>query len=113
MSTSDLSAFELYALHWDERDQAITASFEGPLDDTSRQTWQAPPEHDWIRFHLKYPSVTDLTIEGWTYHPLTGIEEVPSGDRLSVTLTGEGTTIHFTSAPATPAGHRTSKSGSF
>jgi hypothetical protein len=111
MSTSDLSAFELYALHWDERDHAITASFEGPLDEARRRTWAAPPEHDWVRFHLRYAAVGDLEVRGWNHQLPTRVEQVPAGDRVSVTVTGEGTDVRFTSAPAAQVGRRTSKVG--
>ncbi|GAA1343259.1 hypothetical protein [Saccharothrix algeriensis] len=112
MSTSDLSAFALYALHWDERDQAITASFEGPLDEAARRTWEAPPEHDWIRFHLRFAAVDDVEVRGWSYQLPLGVEQVPAGERVSVTVTGEGTDVRFTSAPAVRVGGRTSKAGS-
>ncbi|HWO63662.1 MAG TPA: hypothetical protein VNO31_26880 [Umezawaea sp.] len=111
MSTSDLSAFELYALQWDERDQAITASFEGPLDDAARRTWEAPPEHDWIRFHLRFAAVDDVEVRGWSHQLPIGVEQVPVGDRVTVTVTGEGTDVRFTSAPAAQVGSRTSKAG--
>lgn len=113
MSTSDLSAFDLYALHWDERDQAITASFEGPLDEAARGTWDAPPEHDWVRFHLRFAAVDDVEVRGWSYQLPTRVEQVSAGDRVSVTVTGEGTDVRFTSAAAVRVGSRTSKAGSF
>lgn len=112
MSASDLSAFELYALHWDERDQAITASFEGPLDAAARRTWDAPPDHDWIRFHLRFAAVDDVEVRGWSYQLPTGVEQVPVGDRVSVAVTGEGTDVRFTSDPAVRVGSRTSQAGS-
>ncbi|MFI9006810.1 hypothetical protein ACIGNX_06215 [Actinosynnema sp. NPDC053489] len=112
MSTSDLSAFELYALHWDERDQAITLSFEGPLEEAARRTWEAPPEHDWVRFHLRFAAVDDVQVRGWSYRLPGRLEQVPVGDRVSVTVMGEGTDVRFTSAPAVRAGSRTSKAGS-
>ncbi len=112
MSASDLSAFELYALHWDERDQAITASFEGPLDEATRRSWEAPPEHDWVRFHLRFAAVDDVEVRGWNYRLPGRVEQVPVGDRVSVTVTGEGTDVRFTSAPAAWVRTRTSKAGS-
>ncbi|MEV8440704.1 hypothetical protein AB0425_25255 [Actinosynnema sp. NPDC051121] len=112
MIESELSAFELYALHWDERDRAITASFEGPLDDAGRGTWDAPPEHDWVRFHLRFASVEDVEVRGWSYELPTGVEQVAVGERVSVTVTGEGTDVRFTSAPAVRVGSRTYKAGS-
>ncbi|MFD1147941.1 hypothetical protein [Saccharothrix hoggarensis] len=112
MSASDLSAFELYALHWDERDQAITASFEGPLDEATRRSWEAPPEHDWVRFHLRFAVVDDVEVRGWSHQLPTRVEQVPVGDRVSVTVTGEGTDVRFTAAPAVLVGSRTSVAGS-
>ncbi len=113
MSTSDLSAFELYALHWDERDQAITTSFEGPLDEAARRTWEAPPGHDWVRFHLRFAAVDEVEVRGWSHQLPTRVEQVPVGDRVTVTVTGEGTDVRFTSAPAVRVGSRTSQAGSF
>jgi hypothetical protein len=111
MSTSDLSAFDLYAVHWDERGDAITASFEGPLDEAGRQEWDAPPEHDWIRFHLRFPAVSDLEVRGWNYQLPIRVEQAKLADRVSVSVTGEGTDVRFTAEPAVTVGHRTSKAG--
>ncbi len=113
MSTSDLSAFELYALHWDERDQAVTASFEGPLDEAARRGWEAPPEHDWVRFHLRFAAVEGVEVRGWSHQLPTRVEQVSVGERVSVAVTGEGTDVRFTSAPAVLVESRTSKAGSF
>jgi hypothetical protein len=107
---TDLSAFELDALHWDERGHAITASFEGPLDEVGRQSWDAPPEHDWYRLHFRFAAVSDLQVRGWSYLPAR-VEQTPVGDRVSVVVTGEGTDFQFTSAPAVLVGRRTSKAG--
>lgn len=112
MSTSELSAFEVYALHWDEREQAVTVSFEGPLDEAARQTGEAPPEHDWVRFHLRFAAVEGVEVHGWSHQLPTRVEQAPMGERVSVTVTGEGTDVRFTSAPAVRVGSRTSKAGS-
>ncbi|GAA1311816.1 hypothetical protein [Saccharothrix xinjiangensis] len=112
MSTSELSAFEVYALHWDEREQAVTVSFEGPLDEAARRTWEAPPEHDWIRFHLRFAAVDDVEVHGWSHQLPTRVEQVPVGERVSVAVTGAGTNVRFTSTPAVRVGSRTSKAGS-
>lgn len=111
MSTSELSAFELYALHWDEREQAVTVSFEGPLDEAARRRWEAPDGHDWVRFHLRFAAVEDVEVRGWSHRLPVRVEQVPMGERVSVTVTGEGTDVRFTSAPAVRVGSRTSRAG--
>lgn len=112
MNASDLTAFELYALHWDERDQAITASFEGPLGEEIRREWDAQPEHDWIRFHLRFAAVDSVEVRGWNYLLPMRVEQVPAQDRVSVTVTGDGTDVRFTSIPGVLVGNRTYKAGS-
>lgn len=111
MSTSDLSAFELYALQWDERGASVTASFEGHLDDEGRRAREAPPEHDWIRFHLRFAAVDDLEVRGWSHQLPTTVEQTPAGDRMSVSVTGAGTAVRFTAEPPVEVDHRTSKAG--
>ncbi|ONI92600.1 hypothetical protein ALI22I_03180 [Saccharothrix sp. ALI-22-I] len=112
MNTSDLSACELYALHWDERGNAVTASLEGPLDEASRQTWNAPPDHDWIRLHLRFDEISDLDVSSWSHHSPIRVDQIRTGDRVSVTVTGEGTNVRFTATAATLVTHRTSRTGS-
>jgi hypothetical protein len=102
MSISDLTPFEIYALHWDERGEAMTASFEGPF--------QAEPDHDWIKFHLRFPAVADVRVRGWNHQTPIKIEQTRTGDRVSVMLTGEGTDVRFTSEPPVEAGRRTYRS---
>jgi hypothetical protein len=46
------------------------------------------------------------------YQLPTRVEQVPVGDRVTVTVTGEGTDVRFTAAPAVQVGNRTSKAGS-
>ncbi|RKT52806.1 hypothetical protein C8E97_1344 [Saccharothrix australiensis] len=93
----------------DERDQAITASFERPLDEASRRTWEAPPEHDWVRFRVRFTAVDDVEVRGWSHQLPTRVEQAPVGERVSVMVTGEGADVRFTSAHAVRVGSRTSK----
>jgi hypothetical protein len=111
MNTFDLAVlpmFDLYALHWDERGNSITASFEGPLDRGNRRAWNAPPEHNRIRFHLQFPAVSDLEIRSWSHQLPIKIEQIELGDRVSVLITGEETNVRFTASFSILVGHSTS-----
>ena len=123
MSTSDLAAilrgttstlaglsgFTLDSVHWDERDRAVTAALEGPLGDNARAEADGAPEHDWVRFWLRFPAVNDFQVGSWSHEPADGFEYVPDGDRLSMTITGPATDVRFTSDPVIVVRHRTSR----
>jgi hypothetical protein len=97
---ADLAAFELFALHWDERESAITASFEGSLDEAGRVAMGAPEEHDWVVFHLRFPRADQIEVRGWSYEPMTEFACEPNGERLSLVITGPHTDVRFTADPA-------------
>ncbi|MFD1049036.1 hypothetical protein ACFQ1S_27620, partial [Kibdelosporangium lantanae] len=96
----DLTAYDLLTLHWDEREQAITTGFDGPLSEALAGT---EPDHNRIEFHLRFPNVTDLDIQAWSHEPVDRI----TGSGTSVAIIGPGTSVRFTSAPATTVNCRT------
>lgn len=104
-----LSAFTLDSVHWDERGDAVTAAFEGPLDAVGRAALEAAPEHDWVRFYLRFGRVSDFEVLRWSHEPAERFEYVPDGQRVAVTMTGPGSEVRFTSDPAVVVQHRTSR----
>ena len=55
--------------------------------------------------------VDKVEVRGWSHQLPTRVKQVPVGERVSVTVTGEGTDVRFTSAPAARVGSRTSQAG--
>ncbi|GAA2697024.1 MULTISPECIES: hypothetical protein [Actinosynnema] len=119
MPASDAFPGDLDALHWDERGDAVTATFEAELDDAGRADWGAEAAHTRVRYHVRFAGVADLRAAGWDHRlPLrlavvadgergADGEQVPDGGRVVVEVSGEGTDVRFTSAPPEHVAYRT------
>jgi hypothetical protein len=104
---ADLAEIDLFVLHWDERDGAVTVGFDGTLDESGRLTLGAAADHDRLVFHLRFPQVSEFDIEGWSYEPTTRFTCIPSDDRMSVVIAGPKSSIRFTSDTIAVIDHRT------
>jgi hypothetical protein len=107
----DLTSYDMFTMHWDEREQAITTGFDGPLDKTDLVVAGAEPDHNWVVFHLRFPNVGELDVQAWSYEPVDRITCTETEDRTSVEITGPGTCVRFTSDPANTTNYRTYRAG--
>lgn len=107
MPASDAFPGDLDALHWDERGEAVTATFEAELDDAGRADWGADAAHTRVRYHVRFTGVTDLRVAGFDHRLPLRLELAPDGGRVAVEVSGDGTSVRFTSTPPEHVGHRT------
>ncbi|ACU38384.1 hypothetical protein KCV87_33010 [Actinosynnema pretiosum subsp. pretiosum] len=98
---------DLDALHWDERGDAVTATFEAELDEAGRAAWGADAAHTGVRYHVRFTGVADLRAAGWDHRLPLRLTVVADGGRVGVEVSGVGTDVRFTSAPPEHVGHRT------
>ncbi|ATE55727.1 hypothetical protein [Actinosynnema pretiosum] len=98
---------DLDALHWDERGDAVTATFEAGLDDAGRAAWGAEAGHTRVRYHVRFAGVADLRVAGFDHRLPLRLAVIADGARVGVEVSGAGTDVRFTSAPPEHVGHRT------
>jgi hypothetical protein len=86
-----LAAYELFLVHFDEREASVTLGFTAPGVPAGAVAEWTGSGHDAVEFFLVATGVDEVEVDGWSHRPATAITLT---DRSAV-LSGEGLRISF------------------
>ncbi|WP_018685196.1 hypothetical protein [Actinokineospora enzanensis] len=90
-----VAGLDLVNLHWDERGQEVSASFEGPIHPPFTPD---EPGHDHMRVRLSFTGVSAMRVTAWSHIPVDRVTIARDGDLVMAAFTGPETAVECTAA---------------
>ncbi|MFF1870590.1 hypothetical protein [Streptomyces sp. CB03911] len=87
-----LSAYDLFSVHFDEREASVTLGFTAPGPPAAATAGQAAAGRTAVEFFLVLTGLDEVEVDGWSHRPLDSVTLAHG----SAALSGHGARISFT-----------------